>query len=208
MLKERWTELMDRLSLPDNIDTLEELVTAYTLPDRHYHTLDHISAMLEVLDARKGMCDSPDLVELAIWFHDVVYEIDSDSNEYHSAQEALNFMMINKMSLDNKLDVNNLIMATTHKNPYPSQDSRLIADIDLHQLGAPWEVYHQNSLNIREEYRYVRDEVFYPERAKLFQNFLDRPKIYKTKTFQVLYEKQAQANIEKMLGLDYVGGRL
>lgn len=52
----------------------EDLHTRYTEPQRHYHTLLHLDAMLASLDARAAGVDDKIAIELATWFHDCVYD--------------------------------------------------------------------------------------------------------------------------------------
>lgn len=47
-----------------------ELHTRYSEPQRHYHTLEHISHMLDALKPRAAH----KTIKLAIWFHDCVYD--------------------------------------------------------------------------------------------------------------------------------------
>ncbi|HEY7552334.1 MAG TPA: hypothetical protein VH913_22755 [Hyphomicrobiaceae bacterium] len=53
---------------PPAAAVLEDLVQAYGEPHRHYHTLDHIGALL---DRRGRGAADPDVLRLAILFHDV-----------------------------------------------------------------------------------------------------------------------------------------
>src|SRR5262249_48672370 len=48
----------------------DELVRAYSAPDRHYHNLAHIEAMLDLMRAHERALSDPTSVEAAIWFHD------------------------------------------------------------------------------------------------------------------------------------------
>ena len=53
---------------------LDEIAQAYREPHRHYHTLDHIADLLTLLGRHgKGTADR-DALELAILFHDIVYD--------------------------------------------------------------------------------------------------------------------------------------
>lgn len=197
--KERWLALMYRLSIGDNIDTYDELVEAYSHSDRHYHNLDHISDMLELLDKHMGKIERPSLMELAIWFHDGIYEIPSYFNEYQSSMWALRFMRNNGMGLDKGILVHEMIMATTHKIPCESNDSKIIADIDLSPLGASWEVFTENAWNIRKEYIKVPDSIFNPAREELHIDFLNWENLYYTDIFRLNYEHNARVNLRKML---------
>lgn len=75
----RFLAFCDRLAVPHALAvvTAEELQQAYTEPQRHYHTLSHISALLEQLDQATTAVlpeEGRHAVEAAIWFHDVVYD--------------------------------------------------------------------------------------------------------------------------------------
>ena len=57
-------------------ETTRFLVNAYSEPQRHYHTLQHVKHMLESLHGVQP-CLNEEMVmtvELAIWFHDCVYD--------------------------------------------------------------------------------------------------------------------------------------
>src|SRR5437773_9783161 len=66
----------------------DELVRAYSAPDRHYHNLAHIEAMLALLRAHERALSDPASVEVAIWFHDAVYDTRRHDNEKKSAELA------------------------------------------------------------------------------------------------------------------------
>src|SRR5690349_17823335 len=90
-LLSRWNSLCSRLYLSGAEDTFDLLYTSYTAPDRHYHDVRHIAASLDELDARDRagqQCREPDAIELAIWFHDCVYDAKRLDNEEQSAEVA------------------------------------------------------------------------------------------------------------------------
>src|SRR5215475_4432514 len=66
----------------------DELVRAYTAPDRHYHNLAHIEAMLGLARSHGGALSDSDAVEAAIWFHDAIYDTRRHDNEVKSAELA------------------------------------------------------------------------------------------------------------------------
>lgn len=61
--------------------------TAYSQSHRHYHTLTHVQSMLKQLPTTDFSPKQLQILRLAVWFHDVVYDIPSESgyNESFSA---------------------------------------------------------------------------------------------------------------------------
>ena len=68
----------------------QRLAAAYQAPTRHYHTLHHLANLLFRLDT-VALQDRA-VVELAVWFHDAVYNALKPDNEARSAAEALAFL--------------------------------------------------------------------------------------------------------------------
>jgi predicted metal-dependent HD superfamily phosphohydrolase len=63
-----------------------ELARAYQAPDRHYHDLRHIEALLSLARNHRAALDDHEAVEAAIWFHDAVYDARRSDNEEESAK--------------------------------------------------------------------------------------------------------------------------
>ena len=73
-LRSRWTALWRWLGgSGDGGNWFSRLQQAYGEPARHYHNLVHLAEVLEAFDTLREESVHPDLVELAVWFHDVVY---------------------------------------------------------------------------------------------------------------------------------------
>src|SRR5215467_15388989 len=64
------------------------LVRAYAAPERHYHNLTHIDAMLGLMRGYEDVLSDPQSVEAAIWFHDAIYDTHRHDNEEKSAELA------------------------------------------------------------------------------------------------------------------------
>ena len=60
---------------------LRELEDGYGSPGRHYHTFGHVWSCLLELDRVRSLCGSPLALELAVWFHDAVYDPQAGDNE-------------------------------------------------------------------------------------------------------------------------------
>merc|ERR1712216_200200 len=56
---------------------------------RHHHTLNKLQFMLEVMDEIKDELERPDMVELAIWFHDIVYDTKSERGYSENASAEM-----------------------------------------------------------------------------------------------------------------------
>ena len=86
-----WDDLMLRHRCPGPAAeaVLDELVCAYGEPHRHYHTLDHIAALLRLLEEHGRGVGDHDAVALAILFHDVVYDPARHDNEDASAAHTI-----------------------------------------------------------------------------------------------------------------------
>lgn len=178
----------------------KKLVDAYSEPHRHHHTLGwHIVDGLDELWRIRPLLKKPDEVELAWWFHDLVYKKQSKVNEKRSAQAANSLCtnaMLEKGFAD---DVSALVLDTGHNEVPKTSDGKFIADIDLLIFGKPPEVFDEYECRIRKEYSWVDLEEFKSGRAAVLQRFVKRPNIYYTDIFQNKYEAQAKQNLERSL---------
>ncbi len=194
-----WRDLMDELSIATNLQTFEQLQTAYSEKHRHYHTSAHISFCLALFGEYGSVALSPAEVELAIWFHDSIYNAMSNDNEVKSADWAARFLKENNCAGDRCNQVRSLIMATLHNTPAIDPDAQLLVDIDLAILGTDDDSYRSFEKNVRREYKWVPGPLFRRERRKILQSFLDRKTIYSTKPIREDYESRARSNIEETL---------
>ena len=176
----------------------DPIARAYSARGRHYHNLDHIAHCLAELDGAVagGIAQDPVALELAVWFHDLVYDPARSDNEAESARAATRLMRGFAVPLD---AVTRLIACTKHDRP-PGEadaDARLIVDVDLSILGQPAEVFDAYDRAIRLEYAHVPDEPFASGRAEVLSLFLDRPAIYATQHFRDRYERAARENLRR-----------
>jgi predicted metal-dependent HD superfamily phosphohydrolase len=153
----------------------------YGEPWRKYHNFDHIGKMLA--DAREwqhalrlDITNAP--LEVAILFHDIIYDVTRKDNEEASAN--LLYRVSRSCFLDvNISDVASLIMATTHTGGLVDKTDQFIADLDLLGLSAPYDEFVINVDNIKKEYlRSYTEEEYYHGRMKFLNDMLVRPSIY------------------------------
>lgn len=196
MIADRFVALCQRVGIPEKtaLAAFSYLTGKYAEEHRKYHNLLHIERMLGWLDHTGQALDS---IELAIWFHDVIYDPLGRDNEEKS---ALSFVEHCGISLPAAITdgVVRLILATDASRPRTGKpDENLMIDLDLSILGASPEDYEVYRIAIRSEYAAVAEEKFRAGRRVILERFLSQP-IYSTHYFEDL-EKQARINIETEL---------
>jgi len=192
---ERWNGLCDRLGLPEDIHIYNDLIEAHAEKHRSYHTLDHIAACLKHLDRVKDKVHRPDEIELALWFHDAIYQPFSGTNEEDSADWAVNWLAVHVANTDLIDRVRDYILATkTHDRP-DTTDGQYMLDIDLSILGTAPNTYDQFEVNVRREYKRVPSFIFRTKRKAILSGFLSRDHIYATAYFREQFEDQARMNL-------------
>jgi predicted metal-dependent HD superfamily phosphohydrolase len=200
MMKARWENLWQKLAAPRiPYEALDELLRAYSSPGRYYHNLAHVEDCLSVFDRASSLALHPQEVELAIWFHDAVYDTRRSDNEQKSAEWAVE--VIRHAGLGERIAnrVASSILSTRHDEDAAGTDARLLADVDLSILGRDREIFRRYEENIRKEYAWVPEDVFRQERRKVLQRFLERPSIYYHREFRDLFEERARRNLEQSI---------
>jgi predicted metal-dependent HD superfamily phosphohydrolase len=179
--------------------TFAALFAAYSQNHRYYHTAQHIDHCLRELDAVLDLAAEPAEVELALWFHDAVYEPMSSNNEERSADWASELLSQHGVAAARVANVRAHIMATRHDAPATLPDSQLVVDIDLSILGADDATYAQFERNVRKEYQWVPLPLFRRKRAEILNSFLGRPRIYNTDRLYTRFEQQARHNLREAI---------
>lgn len=173
----------------------EELVSRYSEPHRHYHNLRHIAECLAEFDATRELAREPVAVELAVWFHDVVYDSHAADNEERSAEMAKQRIEEGGGKAELSKSVAALVLATKAHDPSLHPDAPLLVDVDLSILGQANERFAEYEIQIRREYEWVPEVIFAEKRAEILERFLARQRIYSTQHFYAKYERQARANL-------------
>jgi predicted metal-dependent HD superfamily phosphohydrolase len=181
----------------DPLAWYERLIALYSEGHRHYHTLQHLSECLREFDSAKSAAHDPVALELAIWFHDAVYDPRASDNEERSAELARECL---QAAPDLATGVGRLVLDTKTHVGSGHPDSPLLIDIDLSIFGQSETRFDEYERQIREEYSWVPGIIFKPKRAAILRGFLDRPRIYNTEMFLPKYEQAARANIVRSVG--------
>jgi predicted metal-dependent HD superfamily phosphohydrolase len=136
-------------------------------------------------------------IQLAAWFHDVIYDSKAKDNEEKSAEYAAARLTSLEIPNNTVQSVQNLILHTkNHQAPPADIDSQILLDADLAILGASELEYKTYAQGIRQEYAWVADEVYRVRRRQVLQNLLQRETIYFTHQLFVKLESRARLNLQ------------
>lgn len=199
ILKYKWQKLLEpfmvELSVSQRI--FSDLVTAYSTVGRFYHTLQHIHHVLETMEDLKLVAIDFSVIQLAAWFHDVIYDPKSQDNEEKSAEYAEVVLTELAIPLATIARVKTIILSTkTHQSPPDDIDCQILLDADLAILGAAASKYKAYSRAIRQEYSWVPDREYRWGRKQVLDRFLQRNRIYYTSELFLALEERARDNLQ------------
>lgn len=195
----RWRGVWRAVTGRSGDDVYRELVGRNSEPHRAYHTLEHIGECLFYLDSARHLLLRPIEVELAVWFHDAIYNPRRGDNEAQSALLAERQLTAAGAEDGIKTQMADLIRLTTHQDDHLTGDGAILCDIDLAILGAEPERFDRYDEAIRREYDWVPENVYRVERGRVLEHFLKRPHIYHTPFFSLRLENQARQNIMRVI---------
>jgi predicted metal-dependent HD superfamily phosphohydrolase len=204
IIKDHWYELIKPYCTDgDLIDKcFEEILKKYSSYTRHYHDLEHIEALLNFSEEYAHKLQETEIVELAIFYHDIVYSAVKSDNEEKSAEQSEKRLMQLKYP-EKKIElISKYIIATkTHDvaNIENKSDLEYFLDFDMAILGAEEKVYIEYCEKIREEYSVYPDFMYNKGRKKVLISFLEKPTLFHTEDFRTRFEAQAIQNIRKEL---------
>ena len=142
----------------------------------------------------------PAEVELALWFHDAVYDPQRKDNEERSADWARASVLAAGCSAEIAGRVAALVLATkSHAAPAGDADAALLLDVDLAILGAAPGRFDEYERQIRAEYAHVPEAEFRARRKQVLQGFVERQRIYATDAFHDALEARARTNLATSL---------
>ena len=153
--------------------------------------------MLGMLEPFRSQVEDWDVLLLALFYHDAVYNVLRSDNEAQSAALATSHLQAIGFPSARLERCQAHILATKGHAAAQDPDTALFTDADLSVLGAPWEDYQQYAQNIRREYGLFPDIVYRPGRRKVLEHFLAMPPIYKTPVFQAEREERARENLQR-----------
>lgn len=132
--RSRWRAVWQAVAATGGDSIFDDLLVRYAETRRAYHNPEHIQKCLDHLDAARHLMARPAEVELAIWFHDAIYDPQRNDNEERSALLAEETLRAgNEPEMAQR--VGDLIRLTTHASIQLTGDEALLCDIDLAIFG-------------------------------------------------------------------------
>ncbi|MFJ5995740.1 hypothetical protein [Streptomyces sp. NPDC092370] len=181
---------------PDPAPYADNLLTRWQEPQRRYHTVEHLTAVLDRVDVLERYARDPDVVRLAAWFHDAVYLPDRSENEERSARLAERALAEAGLPDAKTAEVARLVRLTvTHDPADDDPDGQVLCDADLAVLASPPSAYAAYTTAVREEYHFVPSAAFRTGRAAVLRQLLDLPRLFRTSHGASEWEATARYNL-------------
>ncbi|WP_128381138.1 hypothetical protein [Streptomyces cavernae] len=203
-LRSRWLRTLlaarEGARHPDPSPYADNLLRRWSEPQRRYHTVDHLAAVLDHVDVLEDHAADPEAVRLAAWFHDAVYLPDRDTNEERSARLAERALPEAGVSQARTDEVARLVRLTVTHDPEPGDtNGAVLCDADLAVLAKPPAEYAAYAAAVREEYGFVPDDAFRAGRAVVLSQLLDLPRLFRTPYGAEVWEDAARQNLRAEL---------
>jgi len=198
ILKEYWNAVL--LKYTDTLysdELFSKLIQHYTESNRHYHNINHIQKMLDFSSELSSEIKDKEVIQLAIFYHDIIYNSLSKTNEIDSA--ALAVLELSKTNFPaEKIKLVEQFIISTQKHFPLIEDTDLyyFLDFDLAILGTERSVYESYVEKIRKEYKWIPGFMYKKARKEVLQHFLEREHIYFTEIFRNNYEANARENLK------------
>jgi predicted metal-dependent HD superfamily phosphohydrolase len=194
----RWLETLAEFQVDEIAakNAFNSLVDAYSTGDRIYHTLKHIRHVLSTIDILQVYAQDLGAVQLAAWFHDIVYDTQAQDNEEKSAEYAEELLTKLGIPLNIIATVTRLILHTKHHQaPADDFNSQVLLDADLAILAANTVAYWEYAHAIRQEYAWVSAADYIAGRTRVLKKILQRDRIYFTPLMFAIAEQSARSHL-------------
>ncbi|MEV1285896.1 metal-dependent phosphohydrolase [Micromonospora sp. NPDC049679] len=206
MLIDRWRSAVRGAGATGDEETVTgagiELIERWREPQRHHHDVTHLDAVLSVVDGHADFAAEPDLVRLAAWWHDAVYDprADGDRNERESAALAGRVLAGLGLAPAAVAEVDRLVLLTAgHAVDPGDRDGALLCDADLGVLAGAPDAYDRYAAAVRREYAHVPAGAFRDGRAAVLRRLLRLPALYRVPALAARWEGPARANLAREL---------
>jgi len=207
-MNKHWLDLLNRIKeniFSNDVDedyfkNYYQTLELYYTNKRFYHTLNHIKILLDSLHDFHITEVEKIKLELAIWFHDIIYNSKAKNNEEESINEFTKFAIYVGLNFDLNLEINDIIFATRHKDTAQTRLQKIMCDVDLKEFA--FDNYIKNSNNIKKEFSHLTDKEWIKGRSDFLKTFINKEFIYYTDEYRDALEDTARINLKKEL--DYI----
>ena len=174
------------------------LADRYAEEHRAYHDAEHVAECLAWFNRVRELAERPAELEVALFFHDAIYEPLASNNEARSA-EKLSQLALEARVPTEPVDRIARLIESTATHDARSGDAALLSDIDLTILGASPGRYARYERDVRREYAVIDEASYRAGRARVLRGFLERVEIYRTPQLAARLEAQARDNLSSAL---------
>jgi predicted metal-dependent HD superfamily phosphohydrolase len=134
-----WIETWSELGVADSPALrviYDDVRGRYSEPHRHYHTDQHLAECFEKVRDIISLAEHPAEINVALWFHDAIYDTRRQDNEERSADWARSAARELGVSDESAQRIYDLILFTRHDAEPAGIDAQVLVDADLSILGA------------------------------------------------------------------------
>jgi predicted metal-dependent HD superfamily phosphohydrolase len=153
--------------------------------------------MFTEFDKVRAKLQHPELVEFAIFLHDIIYVIGRKDNELKSAKVAKEWLRImGADALTIRRVVRLITVATKHpKSPKArlTSDEKYMSDFDLYGFSLSWDTVLGQTRDVRREFSKFSDDDFRKGNGDFIMSMMRQP-VYQTEHYKQ-YEKYAKDNM-------------
>jgi predicted metal-dependent HD superfamily phosphohydrolase len=179
----------------DGVSLMKRLIAAYEEPHRKYHGVQHLAECIALFAKHRDLAGDPGEVEMALWFHDAIYDLKGGDNEARSAQWAERELAGAGVDTKHLQAISAHVLATRHDAVAQDRDQKLMVDIDLAILGSDTQRFAEYEAQVAAEYSWVPEAIFRSKRCAILHAFLQRTTIYQTQPLRELFERRARENL-------------
>jgi predicted metal-dependent HD superfamily phosphohydrolase len=195
-IKQYWEELAS--GRPGQEEEFAAVMARYDEPHRFYHNREHLAELFVLYEGCKDKIADTKAVIGAIFYHDLVYDPQSRTNEADSA--AIAEKNLTALGFDKAFAqrVAALVNYTRkHDCPAGETDAQLFLDMDMAILGSDPARYVRYSVEVGGEYTpFMGREGFYNGRLNSFLlPTMAKPRLFHTDFFEERFGAQAKKNM-------------
>jgi len=180
----------------------EKICKSYCEEGRFYHTLEHLQELFTHVDRITSELSDQISLELAIWFHDIVYDARKGTGGKNEEDSALVFCQfaddVGAVCAARVAKISRWIVLTKHHRCSVDDelDAKYFVDMDMAIIGQSQPRYSAYASEVRAEYSHVPWPMFCYYRARFLRATASQDRIFNTQHFRGL-ESTARANASR-----------